>query len=49
MRVWDMNDTATATTILTRAAVGGIALADPDLCLIGTTKGILAVRLNGGR
>jgi hypothetical protein len=29
VRVWDMNDTATAITISTRAAVGDIALAEP--------------------
>ena len=45
VRAWDMNDTATAITISTRAAVGGIALAEPDLCVVGTTKGILAIRL----
>jgi WD40 repeat protein len=45
VRAWDLNDTATAITISTRAAVGGIALAEPDLCVVGTTKGILAVRL----
>ncbi|HVB44090.1 MAG TPA: AAA family ATPase [Streptosporangiaceae bacterium] len=45
VRAWDLNDTATVITILTRAAVGGIALAEPDLCVVGTTKGILAVRL----
>lgn len=45
VRAWDMNHTRTAITIFTRAAVGGIALAEPDLCLVGTTKGILAVRL----
>jgi hypothetical protein len=45
VHAWDMNDTTTAITISTRAAVGGIALAEPDLCLVGTTKGIVAVRL----
>jgi hypothetical protein len=45
VRAWDLNDTATAITISTRAAVAGIALAEPDLCVVGTTKGILAVRL----
>lgn len=45
VRAWDLNHTGTAITISTRAAVGGIALAEPDLCVVGTTKGILAVRL----
>jgi WD40 repeat protein len=45
VRVWDMTDTVSAITISTHAAVGGIALAEPDLCVIGTTKGILVVRL----
>ena len=45
VRAWNLNDPATAITISTRAAVGGIALAEPDLCVVGTTKGILAVRL----
>src|SRR5262249_55969764 len=45
VRAWDMNDTDTAITISTRAAVGDIARAEPVLCLARTTKGILAVRL----
>jgi WD40 repeat protein len=46
VRAWDLSDTTTAITILTSAAVGEIALAEPDLCIVGTTKGILAVRLH---
>jgi WD40 repeat protein len=45
LRVWDLNGTRDAITIFIRAAVGGIALAEPDLCVVGTTKGILTVRL----
>ncbi len=45
VRAWDMNNTTTRITISTRAAVGGIALAEPDLCVVGTTKGILVARL----
>ena len=46
LRAWDMTNTASAVTISTRAAVGGIALVEPDLCMVGTTKGVLAVRLS---
>jgi WD40 repeat protein len=46
VRVWDLLDTRAVITIATLAGVNALALAPPDLCLIGTTKGLVAVRLS---
>ena len=45
VRAWDLNDVRTPITISTLAEVRAIALAEPDLCVIGTTKGLLTIQL----
>jgi len=45
VRAWDLNDIRTDITISTLAEVRAIALAEPDLCVIATTKGLLTVEL----
>ncbi len=45
VRVWDLTDIRSPITIATLAGVNAIALAEPDLCIIGTSKGLLTVRL----
>lgn len=45
VRVWDLNDISAPITIATLAGVNAVALAEPDLCVIGTRKGVLTVRL----
>jgi WD40 repeat protein len=45
VRVWDLNDISAPITIATLAGVNAVALAEPDLCVIGTRKGLLTVRL----
>ena len=46
VRVWDLADIRSPITIATLAGVNAVALAGPDLCIIGTTKGLLTVRLS---
>ena len=46
VRVWNLSDISTPITIATLAGVNAIALAEPDLCIIGTNKGLLTIRLN---
>ena len=45
VRAWDLNDVRTPITISTLAEVRAIALAEPDLSVIGPTKGLLTIQL----
>jgi hypothetical protein len=43
--VWDLTDIRSSITIGTLAGVDAVALAEPDLCIIEPSKGLLTVRL----